>query len=157
MAKNSSKRRDAPLMITNKKARYNYEIVSEIEAGIVLSGTEVKSLRAKKVDLAQSYALLKRNKIILLNMRIEPYSKGNYSNHEPTRSRTLLLHKKEIDTLASKVKERGWVLIPLSIYLKKQYFKVLLGLGKGKKKYDKRLVLKERDIQRDISRAIKYR
>ena len=140
----------------NKKARFNYEILEQFEAGIVLTGTEVKSIRAKKISLVDSHAVFKGDELFLLNARIEPYSHGTHFNHEPARSRKLLLHKKEIMRLKGKLKEKGWVLVPLKVYFKNnKHVKVQLGLGKGKKTHDKRQVIKERDLDRDARRELK--
>lgn len=140
----------------NKKARYNYEILEQFEAGIVLLGTEVKSIRAKKISLVDSHAVFKGDELFLINARIEPYSHGNVFNHEPGRSRKLLLHKKEIMRLKGKLREKGWVLVPIKVYLKnKKHIKVQLGLGKGKKTHDKSQAIKERDLDRDAQRELK--
>jgi len=140
----------------NKKARFNYEILEQFEAGIVLLGTEVKSIRAKKISLVDSHAVFKGNELYLVNARIEPYSHGTSFNHEPTRSRKLLMHKKEIMRLKGKLKEKGWVLVPLKVYIKNnKNVKVQLGLGKGKKIHDKRQTIKNRDLDRDAQRELK--
>ncbi|MES0490935.1 MAG: SsrA-binding protein SmpB [Leptospirales bacterium] len=140
----------------NKKAYFQYEILEEVEAGIVLVGSEVKSLRLKKISLTESYAVFKRNELYLLNARIEPYTNSTTFNHDPVASRKLLLKKKELMRLKGKLAEKGWVLVPLKMYFKyNRYAKVLLGLGKGKKMYDKRAVIKERDLKREALRELK--
>jgi len=140
----------------NKKAYFQYEILEEVEAGIVLKGSEVKSLRLKKVSLTESYAVFKRNELYLLNARIEPYVQATTFNHDPVASRKLLLKKKELLRLKGKLAEKGWVLIPLKMYFKhNRYVKVLLGLGKGKKMHDKRAAIKDRDLKREALRELK--
>lgn len=135
--------------IRNKKAYFNYFIIKEIEAGIVLQGTEIKSIRKGSVDLKDSYIRIKNNEIYLINCYIEKCSEGNSFNHEQTRERKLLLHKKEIKKLYEEVVQEGYSLIPLRIYLKDGIAKVLIGLVKGKKLYDKRETIKKRDLERD--------
>lgn len=140
----------------NRKARFNYEILEDFEAGIALTGTEVKSLRQKKVNISDGYVLIRDNSIQLINVRIEPYEQGNIMNHEPLRPRNLLLKKKQIDRLRGKMRERGYALLPLKIYFKGRYVKVLVGLGKGKKTHDKRSTIREKDIRRDTEREMKH-
>ena len=135
--------------IRNKKAYFNYFIIKEIEAGIVLQGTEIKSIRKGSVDLKDSYIRIKNNEIFLINCYIEKYNEGNTFNHEQTRERKLLLHKKEIKKLHEEVMQEGYSLIPLRIYLKDGIAKILIGLVKGKKLYDKRESIKKRDLERD--------
>ena len=139
----------------NKKARFNYEILEEVEAGISLAGSEVKSLREKKVNIQEAYALFKKNELFLTNARIEPYFNASIFNHEPTRPRKLLLHRKEIDKLQGKLQQKGWVIVPLKMYFKKSHVKVLLGICRSKKNYDKRQTIKERDISREMQREMK--
>lgn len=141
--------------VVNRKARYDYEILETYEAGIVLKGTEIKSIRDGRVNLSDSYALIRNGEIFLLNMHISPYSHGNIHNHEETRSRKLLLHKKEIRKLAEQVSIKGLTIVPLKLYFKKNKAKILIGLARGKKTYDKRETIKERDILRDIQRKYK--
>ncbi|MBV6492532.1 MAG: SsrA-binding protein [Turneriella sp.] len=139
----------------NRKARFNYEILEDVEAGIALQGTEVKSLRQKKVNISDGYVVIRNNGVELINCRIEPYEQGNIMNHDPLRPRRLLLKQKEIDRLRGKTKERGYALLPLKIYFKGRYVKVLIGLGKGKKSHDKRQTIREKDIRRDTEREMK--
>lgn len=139
----------------NRKARFNYEILEDFEAGIALKGTEVKSLRQKKVNISDGYVVIRSQGVELVNCRIEPYEKGNIMNHDPLRPRTLLLKKKEIDRLRGKMRERGFALLPLKMYFKGRYVKLLIGLGKGKKTYDKRSSIREKDIRRDTERELK--
>lgn len=134
--------------IKNKKAYFNYFIEKEVEAGIVLKGTEIKSLRKGSANIKDSYIRIKNNEAYLINTYIEKYEQGNDFNHEPTRERKLLLHKKEIKKLYEMVKMEGVTLIPLKLYLTDGHAKVLIGVGKGKKLYDKRETIKKRDISR---------
>ena len=141
--------------ILNRRARYDYFILEEIEAGIVLTGTEIKSIRLGKVNLKDSYAIIRNEEIYLLNTHISSYEKGNIFNHEENRTRKLLLHKNQIKKLQNKVTLEGCTLIPLKIYFVKGKAKVLIGLCKGKKNYDKRESIKERDIQRELQKGLK--
>ena len=141
--------------ILNRKAKYNYQIFDTIEAGIVLTGTEIKSLRLGKANIKDSYARVKNNEIFLINMHISSYDNGNIFNHDETRERKLLLHKKEILKFRDKIKLEGYTLVPLKVYLKNGRAKVLIGLAKGKKNYDKREDIKKRDIERSIRARLK--
>ena len=141
--------------ILNRRARYDYFILEEIEAGVVLTGTEIKSIRLGKVNLKDSYAIIRNEEIYLLNTHISSYEKGNIFNHEENRTRKLLLHKNQIKKLQNKVTLEGCTLIPLKIYFVKGRAKVLIGLCKGKKNYDKRESIKERDIQRELQKGLK--
>lgn len=143
------------IIASNKKARHDYEISGEIEAGIVLVGTEVKSIRQGKINLKDSYAEIKNNELFLRQMHITPYQNAYYDNHEPLRSRKLLLHNREIKKLIGKVSERGFTIIPLKVYFKNGKIKVQIGLAKGKKLYDKRDTIKKRDILREMDRDYK--
>ena len=134
--------------ILNKKARYDYFIEEEIEAGIALVGTEIKSIRKGSVDLKESFILIKNNEALLLNTYISQYAEGNQFNHDERRTRKLLLHKKEILKLKEKMATQGMTLVPLKMYIKNGKAKVLVGLCKGKKNYDKREAIKERDLKR---------
>ncbi|WLR41416.1 SsrA-binding protein SmpB [Bacillus carboniphilus] len=138
----------------NKKANHDYFIEETFEAGIVLQGTEIKSLRAGRANLKDSFARVQNGEVFLHNMHISPYEQGNRYNHDPVRTRKLLLHKKEINKLIGETKESGYSLVPIKIYLKNGFAKILLGLGKGKKKYDKRQDLKRKDADRSIQRAL---
>ncbi|CDF11682.1 ssrA-binding protein [Mycoplasma sp. CAG:776] len=135
--------------IKNKKAYFDYMILEEIEAGISLVGTEIKSVRKGSVDLKDSFITIKNNEAFVLNMYIAKYEEGNRFNHDERRTRKLLLHKKEIKKLKEKIKIEGLTLIPLKLYFKKNYVKVLVGICKGKKLYDKRASIKERDLKRE--------
>jgi len=141
----------------NKKARHDYTIEETYEAGIVLTGTEIKSVRAGKVNLQDSYARIKDGEVFLLNLHISPFEQGNRFNHEPTRTRKLLLHKDEIRKLIGKTKLKGYSLIPLDLHLRNGFCKVELALAKGKKLYDKRQDMAKRDAQREMERAFKER
>ena len=141
----------------NKKAYHDYFIEDTYEAGISLLGTEVKSLRQGKVNLRDSYAIIRDGEAFLLNCHISPYSHGNIQNHEPLRTRKLLLHKKEISRLSGKVAQKGYTLVPLRIYFKGGKAKVEIGLVKGKKQYEKRQTIKEREARREIERYLKER
>ena len=143
--------------INNRKAKFDYTILEEIEAGMVLKGTEVKSIKDGKANIKDSYAIIKNGEVYLLNMHISEYKEGNIFNHEETRTRKLLLHKKEILKLRDKVDLQGLTLIPLKVYFKKNKAKVLLGLAKGKKTYDKRESIKERDIKINLEKNYKLR
>jgi SsrA-binding protein len=140
----------------NRKARYEYEILQIYEAGIVLQGTEVKALREGKANLVDSYGLLKENEIWLMGAHISEYTQGNINNHDPTRTRKLLMNRSEIRKLIGKVKEKGLTLVPLRIYFKKGRVKIEIALAKGKKVHDKRETIAKRDFNRDQERKIKY-
>ena len=141
--------------INNRKAKYDYEIEDTLEAGIVLTGTEIKSIRNGKANLKDSYAIIKNNEIFLLNMHISHYEQGNIFNHDETRTRKLLLHKKEILKLKQKLELAGFTLVPIKLYFKNSKAKILLGVAKGKKTYDKREAIKKRDIERDLKKNLK--
>ena len=142
--------------IVNRQARHNYQIFDTFEAGIVLTGTEIKSIRNGKANLRDSYANIKNGEVFLLNMHISLYDEGNRFNHNETRTRKLLLHKKEILKLNDKIRLDGYTLIPLKLYFKKNIAKIELGLSKGKKDYDKREAIKERDIKRELEKKYKF-
>ena len=135
--------------IKNKKAYFNYFVESSIESGIALVGSEIKSIKKGSVNLTDSYIRIKNNEAFIINMFIDKYEEANIFNHEPTRERKLLLHKKEIKKLYDEVKNGGYTLIPLSIYIKNGKCKILVGLCKGKKLYDKRESIKKRDLERE--------
>ncbi len=141
----------------NKKAYHDYFVDEEIEAGIELVGTEVKSVRLGRVNLKDSYVSCKTGEAILIGMHISPYEQGSIFNHEPLRARRLLLHKKEINKLIGLTSQQGYTLIPLKLYFKGQRVKLALGLCRGKKNFDKRAATAERDAKRNIDRAIKER
>ena len=139
----------------NKKAMHEYFLTDKYECGIVLKGTEIKSVRAAKVSIKDAYARIKGNEIFIVNMHISKYNHGNLFNHEETRTRKLLLHKKEIIKITNKVNQNSLALIPTLVYLEKGLCKIEIALAKGKKNYDKRQVLKEKDANRRMEKAIK--
>ena len=141
--------------ILNRKARFNYFIIEEIECGIELFGSEVKSIRNGNCNIKDSYGVIRNNEVYLINMFIKNYKEASIFNKEETRKRKLLLHKKEIFKLKEKIEKEGFTLIPLKVYFNKNKVKVLLGVCKGKKNFDKREVLKEKEIKRKIEREIK--
>jgi SsrA-binding protein len=142
--------------ITNKKATYDYFIEDTYETGIVLKGTEIKSIRNGSANFQDSYAIIKNGEIFLLNMYIAHYVEGNQFNHDERRTRKLLLHKKEILKITNKINIEGYTLVPLKLYLKKNKVKILLGVAKGKKTFDKRETIKQRDIEREARKEAKY-
>jgi SsrA-binding protein len=150
---------EAPQRITisNRKARHEYFILEALEAGIVLTGTEVKSLRKGNANLQDSYAELRSGEVWLEGMHISPYEQGNINNHDPRRKRKLLLQRKQIRKLIGGMKEKGLTLIPLSVYFKGPFVKVELAMARGKKSYDKRDAIAKRDAERDIARARRSR
>ena len=141
--------------IVNKKAKHDYFIDEQIECGIVLTGTEIKSIREGSCNIKDSYAIIRNKECFVLNMFIAPYKQGNIFNHEETRTRKLLLHKKEIKKLEEKIKLKGLTLVPLKIYFKKGNAKMLLGVCRGRKNYDKREMIKERDLKREAAKNLK--
>ena len=154
--KTKKEKTKSPPFLENRKARFKYEILETIEAGIVLQGSEVKSLRKGKGNITESYAVNTRNELFLLNLHIQSYENSSHFNHEETRSRKLLLHKKEILKLKNGMEAKGYTLIPLKMYFnEKGRVKVLLGLGRGKKVADKREDEKKRDANIEIQRALK--
>lgn len=142
---------------TNRKARHDYHIEDTYEAGLVLTGTEIKSIRAGRVNLRDGYATLKDGELWLMNAHIAPYNQGSYTNHEPRRPRKLLMHRREINRIAGRIQEKGFTLVPLRLYLKNNLAKVELGLARGKKQYDKRAALREKETRREIDRAVARR
>jgi len=143
------------VITVNRKARHEYMIIETFEAGIELTGTEVKSLRAGKTNLQDSYARVENSELLLYNMHISPYTQGNRFNHEPKRIRRLLMHRSEIMRLLGKVREKGFSLIPLKVYFKNGWAKVEISLARGKKLYDRREDMAERDAKREMERARK--
>ena len=143
------------IVADNRQARYEYEILATYEAGVELKGTEVKSIRAGKVNLRDGFALIRNGEALLLNVHISPhYTTGSYFNHDPRRTRKLLLHKEEIRKLVGQVDQKGLTLVPLRMYLKGGWVKVAIGLARGKKLHDKRETLKKTEAQREIQRAM---
>lgn len=150
-------KQEGKLVAQNRKASHDYFIEETYEAGIVLKGTEIKSIRAGRVNLKDAYARIQNGEVFLHNMHISPYEQGNRYNHDPLRTRKILLHRKQINKLIGETKEQGYTLVPLKIYLKNGFAKLLIGLGKGKKQYDKREDLKRKEAKRDIERAFRER
>lgn len=149
-----TKTKDAPLA-QNKKARHDYQILETIEAGLVLTGTEIKSVRERRINLKDGFAQIHNGEAWLMNVHISEYTQGNRFNHNPLRARKLLLHKKEIQKLTGQTSEKGITIVPLKVYLKHGFAKVLLGIAKGKHDYDKRETIKKRDQEREIRRTLK--
>lgn len=141
--------------INNRKAKFDYEIVDTIEAGIALKGTEIKSIRNGNANLKDSYAIVRNGEVFLLNMFVSEYKEGNQFNHDETRTRKLLLHKKEILKIHDKIRLEGFTLVPLKLYFKENHAKILLGIARGKKQYDKRESIKKRDSMREARAAMK--
>ncbi len=150
-----SQERGDRTVATNRRARHEYEILETVEAGLVLRGTEVKSLRQGQVNFKDAYATIRQGEAWLLGCHISPYSHGTDANHDPERDRKLLLHRREIARLSGKVAERGLTLVPLRIYFKGGRAKLELGLARGRKLHDKRSVLREREARREMDRAVR--
>ncbi len=153
MASPDKRDSDDRAIATNRRARHEYEILETLEAGLVLRGTEVKSLRAGQVNFKDSYATVRNNEIWLLGCHISPYSHGTDANHDPERDRKLLLHGREIARLTGKIAERGLTLVPLRLYFKKGRAKLEIGLARGKKLHDKRAAIREREVRREMDKA----
>lgn len=141
------------VITTNRKASFNYHLLDRMEAGIVLTGSEVKSLRTSSANLTDAYALIRNGELWLINANISPYEPANYLNHKPKRDRKLLLHKREILRIFQKLKERGFTLVPTKMYFKNGRAKVEIAFAKGKKSFDKREAIKKRDIKRELARG----
>ncbi|MCD2256878.1 SsrA-binding protein SmpB [Agrilactobacillus fermenti] len=156
MAKKQHKKAPNELA-NNRKARHDYSILETYEAGIALTGTEIKSVRAGKINLKDGFARVRNNELWLENVHISEYKQGNQFNHDPLRNRKLLLHKKEITKLAGVAQDKGITIVPLKVYLKHGFAKVLIGVGKGKRQYDKRETLKRKEQDREMARALKNR
>lgn len=155
MSEKKQKTKKSSPKIENRKARYDYHVDGTFEAGIVLKGTEVKSIRAGKASLHEAFAYLNNREVWLKNMYIKPYEHGSYYNHDERRDRKLLLKKKEINDIERNINQKGFTLIPLKLYFKGGYAKILMGLAKGKKQYDKREDIKQKDVRRELNRKIK--
>lgn len=145
------------LIAQNRKARFDFIILDTVEAGIVLKGTEIKSIRAARINLKDGFARVRNGEIYLHNVHISPYEQGNQFNHDPLRTRKLLMHKKQIERLQNETKGSGNTLVPLKVYIKNGFAKVLIGVAKGKKNYDKREDLKRKDQKRDLARSLRER
>lgn len=142
--------------ILNRKARYDYELLDKYEAGIVLTGTEIKSLRNGSANLKDSYAIIKNGEAFLLNMHISEYKQGNQFNHDETRTRKLLLHKNEIKKINDRISIKGLTLVPVKLYFKEGKAKIELAIARGKHTYDKKETIKQRDIEREVKKSLKY-
>ena len=153
----ADKKSGEKVFATNKKAFHDYFIMEKFEAGISLLGTEVKAIREGRLNLKDSYALVQGGEAFLFNCHISPYSHGNRENHEPTRTRKLLLHQKEIKKLIGKTQEKGLTLVPLRVYLKRGKIKIELGVARGKKQIDKRETVRRKEADREARAAMKYR
>ncbi|MHA8138226.1 SsrA-binding protein SmpB [Lactobacillaceae bacterium Scapto_B20] len=156
MAKKKHPKTDDNLMAQNRKARHDYSILSTVEAGMALRGTEIKSIRDRRVNLKDGFVRIRNNEAYLENVHISEYAEGNQFNHDPLRNRKLLLHKKEINRLADETRTKGITIVPLKMYIKHGFAKVLIGVAKGKHEYDKRETLKKRDQNRQIDRVLKH-
>jgi SsrA-binding protein len=143
--------------VDNRRARFEYEFLERFEAGIALTGTEIKSIRTGQISIAEAYARVRDGELWLLGMHVPPYKQGSFSNHEPNRPRKLLLHRSEIDRLAAKAAEKGFTLVPTRLYFKRGKVKIDIALARGKKLWDKRRETKERDAKRDMAREIRAR
>jgi len=143
------------IITTNRKASFNYQLLDRFEAGIVLTGSEVKSLRAGGANIGEAYALIKGGEMWLVNSNVNPYEPANYLNHKPKRDRKLLLHKRELLKISIKLKERGLTIVPTKLYFKAGRAKVELALAKGKKSFDKRDAIKKRDINRELTKNLR--
>ena len=141
--------------VDNRRARFEYEFLESLEAGISLTGTEIKSIRTGQITLAQAYARLRDGELWLIGMHIPAYKEGSFSNHEPLRARKLLLHRAQLDRLAGRVVEKGLTLVPTRLYFKRGKVKIEVALARGKKIWDKRQEVKDRDIKRDLARAVR--
>lgn len=145
------------VFVTNRKASHDYTIVDTIEAGMVLTGTEIKSIRQSKINLKDGFAKVKNGELFLHNVHISPFEQGNIFNHDPLRTRKLLLRRQQLFRLEKDVKTEGFTIVPLKVYIKDGYAKCLIGLAKGKKNYDKKEALKQKDIKRETDRMMKVR
>lgn len=153
----AEEKQNTKTLAVNRRARYDYTVEDRLECGISLAGTEVKSIKSGKFSFSDSYGKIAGGQLILVGFHISPYMFGNLNNHEPDRERVLLAHKKEIKRLKRKVDERGYTLVPLRVYLKRGLIKLELGICLGKKQKDKRDVIKDRDVKRDIAREFRGR
>lgn len=157
MSKDKPKAKKDSLIASNKKAFHDYEVLETIMCGIVLTGTEIKSIRNGKVSIKDSFARIENGEVTLYGLFISPYEQGSYNNHEPERPRRLLLTKQEINKLVNKLKGSGYTLVPLKLFFQRAWVKVNIGVCKGKKVHDKRSAIMDRTIKRDVDRALKSR
>ncbi len=156
MAKGKKQHNNDNLMAQNKKARHDYSILETVEAGIVLTGTEIKSIRDWRINLKDGFVQIRNGEAYMMNVHISEYAQGNQFNHDPLRNRKLLLHKKQIHRLAEATKDKGITIVPLKVYLKNGFAKVLIGVAKGKREFDKRETIKRRDQKRQIDWVMKH-
>jgi SsrA-binding protein len=152
-----AKDKNSAALAVNKQARFNYQIEEHLECGIELKGTEVKSIRARKFSFSDAYGRIRDGELWLIGLHISEYSHGGIENHDPDRDRKLLVHKQELKRLKRRVEEKGYTLVPLNLHMKKDLIKVEMGLGKGKRQYDKRQEIKKKDQKRDIEREFRGR
>jgi SsrA-binding protein len=157
MSKPEEKKEEVESIAKNRRARHDYTILDTYEAGIVLTGSEVKSLREGRANLSDAYGIVREGEIYIINLHISLYERASYNNHEPTRTRKLLLHKREIGRLIGAIERQGLTLVPLELYFKRGIAKVAMALGKGKKLHDKREDAKAKDADREIARAVRTR
>jgi SsrA-binding protein len=150
-----SEARSKKVITTNRKARHTYEVLETVEAGLVLTGTEVKSLRTGRASLAEAYGVVRGAEVYLVQMHINPYEQGNRENHDPVRDRKLLLHKRQIDRLRGRVESKGLTIVPLELYFSGPYVKVTLALARGKRQYDRRQDIQKRDADREVRRRMR--
>jgi len=155
LAKKKSKKTPDNVLAQNRKARHEYTVTDTIEAGLVLTGTEIKSMRERRINLQDGFAQIRNNEAWLMNVHISEYVQGNRFNHDPLRNRKLLLHKKEIRRLGLATRDKGVTLVPLKVYLKHGFAKVLIGVAQGKREFDKRETIKRREQDRQIARVMK--
>lgn len=155
MAKGKKVQKDDNVVARNRKANHDFTILDTIECGVVLTGTEIKSVRQSRLNLKDGFARIERGEVWMYNVHISEFEQGNMFNHDPLRPRKLLLKKNEISKLLKEIQREGHTLVPLKVYIKRGYAKVLLGVAEGKKKYDKRRALKEKDMKREAQRALK--
>lgn len=145
------------VLAQNRKANHDYTILDTLEAGMVLTGTEIKSVRNARINLKDGYCSIRNGEVFLVNVHISPFEQGTLFNHDPLRTRKLLLHKSQIKRLSEEVKQSGNTIVPLKVYIKNGVAKLLIGIAKGKKNYDKREALKQKDMKREMDRALKIR
>jgi SsrA-binding protein len=155
LSKKEKPKKNPPPKIENRKARHDYHVDETYEAGVALRGTEVKSIRAGKASLNEAFAYLRNGEVWLKNMYIKPYQYGSYNNHDERRDRKLLLKRREIREIDKSINQKGFTIVPLKLYFKRGYAKVLIGLARGKKQYDKREDIKRKDMEREMDRKVK--
>ena len=154
-SKEGASKNSVKIILKNRKARFNYEILEDYEAGLELVGTEVKSIRQGKVSIDEAFARFFKDELYIIGMHVKPYEFGNQFNHDPLRKRKLLLQKRELNKIAIKVQEKGLTIVPLSLYIKNGWVKIQIGIGKGKKLYDKRETKKKKEMEMELKRTVK--